>query len=251
MSVGVPGRATLAGASTAGTVVLAATAHRPRSRTPPAPSSSPALPARRRRGPSRRVVTGVSVAILAPLAALVAGVVPVGLAGALVTVAVVRRQRGTVRRIRRSAEEAMPDAIELLVLCIHAGRSPRQAVEQLAARAPPCLRPAFAAVELQVHRGRSLAEALGELPRVLGPPGRELATAIAGADRDGLPLAPVLDRLATEARAIRRRLGEAEARRLPVRLTFPLVACTLPSFVILAIAPAVLGALSTLRATAP
>ena len=52
-------------------------------------------------------------------------------------------------------------------------------------------------------------------------------------------------------RAARRRLGEAAARRLPVRLTFPLVTCTLPAFVLLAIAPAVLGALSTLRATAP
>ena len=61
----------------------------------------------------------------------------------------------------------------------------------------------------------------------------------------------MLDRLAVDARAARRRLGEAEARRLPVRLTFPLVSCTLPSFVLLAIAPAVLGALSTLRATAP
>ena len=43
----------------------------------------------------------------------------------------------------------------------------------------------------------------------------------------------------------------ASARRLPVRLTFPLVTCTLPSFVLLAIAPAVIGALSTLRASAP
>jgi tight adherence protein C len=81
--------------------------------------------------------------------------------------------------------------------------------------------------------------------------GRDVAHAIAAADRDGLPLAPLLDRLAGDARAARRRHGEAEARRLPVRLTFPLVVCTLPSFVLLAIAPAVLGALSTLRVTGP
>ena len=74
---------------------------------------------------------------------------------------------------------------------------------------------------------------------------------IATADRDGLPLAPALDRLAADARTTRRRLGEAAARRLPVRLIFPLVTCTLPSFVLLAIAPAVLGALSTLRGRAP
>ena len=78
-----------------------------------------------------------------------------------------------------------------------------------------------------------------------------LVSALGTAVRDGLPLAPVLDRLTDEANAERRRAGEAAARRLPVRLSFPLVACTLPSFVLLAIAPAVLGALSTVRGVAP
>ena len=145
----------------------------------------------------------------------------------------------------------MADAVELFVLCVHAGRSPSQAVVDVAARAPPVLRPAFDAVDLQLHRGRSLADALGELQRLGGQIGHELATAMASADRDGQPLAPVLDRLAAEARAARRRAGEAAIRQLPVRMTFPLVVCTLPSFVLLAIAPAVLGALSTLRAGAP
>jgi tight adherence protein C len=154
-------------------------------------------------------------------------------------------------RRRREVQAAVPDAVELLVLCVHAGRSPVQAVLEVGGRGPPSLRPAFAAVELALHRGRSLAEAVSELPRHIGPAGRELASALAMADRDGLPLAPLLDRLADDARATRRRLGEAAARRLPVHLSFPLVVCTLPSFVLLAIAPAVLGALSTLRAPAP
>jgi tight adherence protein C len=145
----------------------------------------------------------------------------------------------------------MPDSIELLVLCVHAGRSPTQAVVELAQRAPSAVSDGFAAVERQLHRGRGLADALAELPLELGPAARELASSIAMADRDGLPLAPVLDRLAAEARSERRRLGQAEAQRLPVRLSFPLVVCTLPSFVLLAIAPAVLGAISTLRGTVP
>jgi len=145
----------------------------------------------------------------------------------------------------------MPDAVELLVLCVRAGCSPAQAVVELVARAPPALRPAFAAVELQLHRGRSLADALAALSTHAGPAGHDVARVIAAADRDGLPLAPVLDRLVADARAARRRLGDAAARRLPVRLTFPLVTCTLPSFVLLTIAPAVLGALSTLQAHAP
>ena len=56
----------------------------------------------------------------------------------------------------------------------------------------------------------------------------------------------MLESLAHEARASRRRQHEATARRLPVRLSFPLVVCTLPSFVLLAIAPAVIAALSSL-----
>jgi Flp pilus assembly protein TadB len=148
-------------------------------------------------------------------------VVPVALtvAGGLV----LRRQRRHARARRRQAavEAALPDAVELLVLCIRAGCSPTQAVVELGARAPPPLRPAFAEVDLRLHRGQALADALGALESGAGRGGRDVARAIAGAERDGLPLAPVLDRLAADARAARRRLGEVEARRLPVRPRSP------------------------------
>jgi tight adherence protein C len=103
----------------------------------------------------------------------------------------------------------------------------------------------------QLARGRRLADALAALPGVLGPGAQPVAEAIGAADRYGLPLGPVLERLADDARATRRRLAEAHARTLPVRLSFPLVTCTLPSFVLLAIVPAVLGTLSSLRGTGP
>jgi tight adherence protein C len=204
-----------------------------------------------RQADRRRRLLAVTAGVLGIVAVAVVGPMPVVLAAAAATGATFRRRRMLEVRRRRAVEEEMPDAVELLVLCVHAGRSPTQAVVELAARAPACLRDAFAAVELQLHRGRTLADALGELRRLAGPAGRDVASAIATAERDGLPLAPVLDWLATEARATRRRVGEAAARRLPVRLTFPLVSCTLPSFVLLAIAPAVLGAISTLRVNAP
>ena len=85
------------------------------------------------------------------------------------------------------------------------------------------------------------------LPRRLGPCALTLADGLAAADRDGLPLAPVLDRLADEARQHRRRQADTLARQLPVRLSLPLVLCTLPSFVLLAVAPLLLAALSSLH----
>ena len=241
------GVATITGAATFAALFLIAAAHRPPLPRRPAPRGSTA----RRRRPPRRVVAAALAVVLAPPIVLTVGPLPVGLAAAAVAAVAVRHRRGSEQRMRRTVDEAMPDAVELLVLCVHAGRSPHQAIAELAARAPPAIRGAFVAVDLQLHRGRSFAAALTELTATLGPAGHDLAASIASADRDGLPLAPVLDRLAIDARAARRRHGEAEARRLPVRLTFPLVSCTLPSFVLLAIAPAVLGALSTLRATAP
>jgi hypothetical protein len=46
-------------------------------------------------------------------------------------------------------------------------------------------------------------------------------------------------------RADVRRRAEARARTVPVRLCFPLVACILPAFALLTVAPAVLAGLST------
>jgi len=239
--------ATVTGALTLALVlVIGAAARRPPRRMPAA-----VLDGRRRsRRSAPRAIVAAAVAVLTGGALAAIGPGPVVVTGGVV-IALARRHHVTAARARqRAIDAALPDAVELLVMCVSAGCSPTQAVVLLAARAPPALRAVFAEVELRLHRGRSLAEALGALTAA-GPMGRDVASAIAAADRDGLPLAPVLDRLATEARAARRRQGEADARRLPVRLTFPLVLCTLPSFVLLAIAPAVLGALSTLRAATP
>ncbi len=210
-----------------------------------------------RRPPSGLIDAGRRARIVAgPVLAGAAGFVvagPIGLAGAGGT-ALVLRQRRRARHVaaeRRRIEAALPDAVELLVVCVHAGRSPTQAITEVSERGPPAVRPGFEAVVRRLHRGDGLADALVQLPLVLGPAARELAAIVATAEREGLPMAPMLDRLAADARAARRRQGEAAARRLPVQLAFPLVTCVLPSFVLVALAPAVLGALSTLRANAP
>lgn len=159
---------------------------------------------------------------------------------------------------RRSRPPAgWPEVIELVILGIQAGAAPLAAVEAASVRIAATahvderIQRAFDEVVHRIHRGVGLADALRALPEQLGPSAAEFADSIATADRYGLPIGPVLDRLATEARAERRRRAEIEARSLPVRLSFPLVVCTLPSFVLLAIVPAVLGAVRTLRGSVP
>jgi Flp pilus assembly protein TadB len=204
-----------------------------------------------RRRHTNRPILFAAVAGVATLGVAAAGLGATIVGGACIVGVLVSRRRSGERARRQAIVEAMPSAIELLVMCIHVGLTPTQAVGELARLAPSPIRPGFQAVEQRLHRGAGLADALTALAGHCGPSALALVSALGTAVRDGLPLAPVLDRLTDEANAGRRRAGEAAARRLPVRLSFPLVVCTLPSFVLLAIAPAVLGALSTLRGSAP
>lgn len=180
-------------------------------------------------------------------ALLVVGPLPVAAVAAGWMLVVAGRPFVEARRTAAATEAALPDALELFVLIVHAGLTPRQAIEYLAGHAPPAVCHGFGAVVDRLHRGDPLADALRALPELLGGSTLGLADLIGAADRYGLPLAPVLVQLAEQARADRRRAADAAARALPVKLAFPLVVCTLPSFVLLAIVPAVMAALSSLQ----
>lgn len=151
------------------------------------------------------------------------------------------------RARQRAIERAYPDAIESIVLAVRAGYLPAAALEVAMPHLPPVLRPAFAEVVARTHDGHRFADALAALPTMLGATAAPLADCFAAADRYGQPLAPVLERLAAEARQLRRRNADALARQLPVRMSLPLVLCTLPAFVLLAVVPLLLAALSSLH----
>jgi pilus assembly protein TadC len=68
-----------------------------------------------------------------------------------------------------------------------------------------------------------------------------LAQAMVLASLSGAPAAAVVARAARDARAARREHIEREAARLGVRLVLPLGLAVLPGFVLLAVAPIVLG----------
>lgn len=155
------------------------------------------------------------------------------------------------RRLERQQANEVPDAAELLVALVRAGLTPTLAVRAAARHATGHAGDAFALVVRRLDGGERLADALDGLTVHLGPTARPLADALATTERYGLPLAPVLDQLATDARAARRRAADQRARELPVRLGIPLVVCTLPSFVLLAIVPVIAGALSSLSGGSP
>jgi tight adherence protein C len=199
----------------------------------------------------RRTLTLLGVAAVAAVAGPFAAV-------AIITAMVLWPRLQQVRRERRRAAaiaSAFPDFVDLLVLTITSGCSTAQSIAILADIVPEAIRPAVAHVAHGTDVGKRFADAIAGLqtepPDGLGSIAQPLADALALADRYGTPLAPVLDRLADEARSQRRRNAEAAARQLPIRLAFPLVGCTLPSFVLLTIVPLMAGTFSSLRGLTP
>jgi tight adherence protein C len=152
--------------------------------------------------------------------------------------------RGRTRA--RAVADALPDAVDLLLLSTSAGHSLPIAHPLVASRVPSPLGAALRDAAVEADRGRPRAEALVAALTPLG--GRALALAHALADhlRYGVPLAPTLDRLGSELRLDRRRRAEQDARRVPVRLLAPLVSCVLPAFALLTVVPLLAASLRSL-----
>jgi tight adherence protein C len=144
-------------------------------------------------------------------------------------------------------EQQLADVVDLLRLSVTGGATVRTALQGVGRHLDGPVAEAFASVGTRVQAGSSLVDELDSLRPVLGPAADALVSLLRAASLDGAPLAPALDRLATDLRDERRRRAEARARQLPVRLLFPLVCCALPALVLLAVVPLLVGTLRTLH----
>jgi tight adherence protein C len=164
-----------------------------------------------------------------------------------VVLRVVRSLRS--RRGERGADAALardlPVAVDLLGVAVGAGCTPYLAVEVAAHWSPASVAAAFDDVMRSCSLGLDFEHALDAVA-LTTPRLRPLADALLATDRLGVPVGPVLARLAEEDRTALRRAAEAHARRIPVRLLFPLVFLVLPAFVLLTVVPGLAAGLGRL-----
>jgi pilus assembly protein TadC len=137
----------------------------------------------------------------------------------------------------------LPVTLDLLGVAVGAGCTPYLAVDMAARWAPPAMAARLAAAQNACALGATFGDALDDVA-TRAPPLRPLADALLASDRLGAPVAPALARLAAEQRAELRRRAETHARRVPVRLLFPLVFVVLPAFGLLTVIPTLLAGLS-------
>jgi tight adherence protein C len=164
--------------------------------------------------------------------------------GAALCEPLVRRLRARREAMGRAA--AMPDLVDLFLIAASAGQPVSASIETVAARAPPAIASAVRGANQRIRRGLPIGESLALLGADLGPEGVPLTDALRQAASAGVPLVPLLEGVAAAARDRRRRRAQEVARRLPVTMLLPLVACTLPAAIILAVVPVLLVSLSSL-----
>jgi len=151
----------------------------------------------------------------------------------------------SLRKVHASTY-AFIDFIDLLVVLLKSGNSTHQSFVAMSQWAQPVVRSAVNEVLKSSEAHLRFIDALPLLTRYFGNGATGVVNALAASERDGLPLAPLLERLSHEAHSERRRIAQEDAAKLPIRLSFPLVVCVLPSFVTLSIVPILVGALSSL-----
>jgi tight adherence protein C len=156
------------------------------------------------------------------------------------------RARASERRRLAALAAGLPDVVDLLALAVGAGLTVPLAVAAVARRASGPLADELERACDEVALGRRMGDALDDIPHRAGEAVRPLVGALVASERYGAPLGRALERLADEVRADRRRHADAAARRVPVKLLFPLVLCTLPAFGLLTVAPLLVSAVRSL-----
>jgi tight adherence protein C len=166
----------------------------------------------------------------------------VSMAVRVLAVPVARRRAA---RVDAALARELPVAVDLLGVAVGAGCTPILAVEAAASWAPPVMARELGTVVRSCALGATFTAAIEDLahrrPRLAA-----LADALLVAERSGAPVAAALARLAGEERAALRRRAEAHARRVPVRLLFPLVFLVLPAFVLLTVVPGLAAGMARL-----
>jgi tight adherence protein C len=154
----------------------------------------------------------------------------------------VLKRRITARR--RRIQRAIPAALDLLVLSIEAGQALNQAVVDTSVElrvAHPDLSAELWQVHLELRAGKSRVDALHELGARSGDPElRKLSNLLVDSERFGTSLGPALRTHAKYLRTRMRQQAQEAARKVSVKLIFPVFFLIFPSVLLVTLGPAVL-----------
>lgn len=136
----------------------------------------------------------------------------------------------------------LPDALDLLVVCVEAGLGFDHALRKVAdemKKAHPIIGEEFGLCNFQLQMGRTRSEVLHELGLRTGVSDlRALSAVIIQADKFGSSIANALRVQSDSMRVRRRQIAEEKAAKTAVKLIFPLVLFIFPGIFVILVGPA-------------
>lgn len=140
-------------------------------------------------------------------------------------------------------QAALPDALDMLTVCVEAGLGFDAALAQVAryTRGPLAAEFARALQEMQIGVARTQA-LRGMVSRTSVPELRAFISAIVQASELGITVASVLREQANEMRVKRRQRAEEKAQKVPIKILFPLIFCLFPALFVVVLGPGVITA---------
>jgi tight adherence protein C len=142
---------------------------------------------------------------------------------------------------------ALPDALDLLTICVESGLGFDTALAQVARNTDGPLAGEFARVLQEMQFGKSRTEAMRAMAeRCPVPELRSFVTALIQSTELGIPVGDILREQGKEMRVRRRQRAEAKAQRVPVNITFPLIGCLFPALLVVVLAPGIIEIWHTL-----
>ncbi len=146
---------------------------------------------------------------------------------------------------KREIFEALPDALDLMTVCVEAGLAMDAAIAWVGDEmrlTSPALADEFHLANLELRAGASREQALRNLALRSGVEEVDsLVTMLVQADRFGTSVADSLRIHSESLRAKRRLRAEETAAKIPVKLLFPMIFFIFPSLLLVLLGPAMIS----------
>ena len=148
-----------------------------------------------------------------------------------------------VRKRQDSIRLALPDSLDLMVVCVEAGLALNQAIVRVAEeidRVSPEMSEELTVVNLEIRAGTPRDEALRHFSERTGVEDvKAFVSMLIQTDRFGTSIADSLRVHADTLRTKRRQRAEEAAAKLTVKLLFPLILFVFPAFFVVLLGPSV------------
>ena len=159
--------------------------------------------------------------------------------------------RYRISRRQKEIVRALPDALDMMVVCVEAGLALNQAllrVSEEIVNVSPLMGEQLALVNLEIRAGTAREEALRNLGDRTGVADiRALVAMLIQTDRFGTSIATALRVHADTLRSKRRQRAEEAAAKTTIKLIFPLVFFVFPAMFVVILGPALIQIVRTLQ----